>query len=127
MEAMKSSAMTSRERTAYCMGLEVAVDLALLLSNRIEEGASAAKEAQAAELTVAALRELAASVAAVIHAEPPPEGDETMRWARAMVAAERGDGGTIPCPACNGRLDWIRSGGKSSAWCHTRECVSWLT
>ena len=124
---MKAGGMTPRERTAYHMGLEAGANLALMLANRIQEGAAAAKETQGAGPTVIALRELAASVTAIIHAEAPPEGDERLRWARAMVAAEPGDGGTIPCPACNGRLDWIRTGGKSSAWCHTRECVSWLT
>lgn len=117
--------MTFREQAAFQAGIRAAVDMARIAAITIETGPGSEGIRQRA--AVAALQGFADGAQDAFLASPPAEAGPVLK-AFALVAEEPGSAGTIECPACRGRLAWIRDShnGHVHGQCETAGCLSWM-
>lgn len=118
--------MNHREHTAFRMGADVVTSMAAQALHRIERDPTPADPEMAAG-AAAALRNLIGDVSRLTPLKVRADEPEATTRARAVVEAEEGSAGTIPCPCCGRALDWIRTGERTIAFCETEGCVAWAT
>ena len=116
--------MTPREQAAFAAGIETARQMALTAAVTLEIRNDAREVRQHA--AAAALQGLAVGLK-VAFLDPPTQPDP-MRSAFAAIGEEYGDSGTIECPTCKGRLNWVRDSynGHLHGQCETDGCLRWM-
>ena len=116
--------MNHREHTAYRLGADLVTTMALAAAARIKADPALAEEERDAART--ALLDLVARTALLEPLEARMSEPGSVTRARAIVADVPGEEGTLPCPLCGVKLDWIRVGEMTTAFCETEGCVAWV-
>jgi hypothetical protein len=113
--------MTAREIAAFNAGVEAVRQMALIAAITIEARDDAKEIRQRA--AAAALQGLAEGAAHLLPSKPSP-----VLQAFTAIAEQPGSEGTVPCPACAGRLHWTRAESNGHVWgqCETQGCLSWM-
>ncbi|TXM64607.1 hypothetical protein [Methylobacterium sp. WL120] len=116
--------MNHREHTAYRLGADLVTTMALAVAARIKTEPGLAEEER--DAARAALLDLVARTTLLEPLQARRSEPRSVSQARALVADAPGDEGTLPCPLCGVKLDWIRVGEMTTAFCETEGCVAWV-